>query len=91
MFNFYVVLAGPDTAGLPHKGKNSKPLWWWGIGSMRLYIFGAAGNGYTWRASCIALQILDWRMSNENIHKTRTNRFCFSRRISQDSSCSPPG
>ena len=25
MFNFYVVLAGPDTAGIPHKGKNSKP------------------------------------------------------------------
>ena len=25
MLNFYVVLAGPDTAGIPHKGKNSKP------------------------------------------------------------------
>ena len=25
MFNFYVVLAGRDTAGLPHIGKNSKP------------------------------------------------------------------
>ena len=25
MFNFYVVLAGRDTAGIPHKGKNSKP------------------------------------------------------------------
>ena len=25
MFNFYVVWAGRDTAGIPHKGKNSKP------------------------------------------------------------------
>ena len=25
MFNFYVVLAGRDTAGLPHAGENSKP------------------------------------------------------------------
>ena len=24
MFNFYVVLAATDTAGIPHKGKNSK-------------------------------------------------------------------
>ena len=25
MFNFYVVLAGRDTAGLPRAGENSKP------------------------------------------------------------------
>ena len=25
MFNFYVVLPGCDTAGLPHAGANSKP------------------------------------------------------------------
>ena len=25
MFNFYVVLAGRDTSGLPHKGETSKP------------------------------------------------------------------
>ena len=25
MFNFYVVLVGRDTAGLPHAGANSKP------------------------------------------------------------------
>ena len=25
MFNFYVLLTGRDTAGLSHKGENSKP------------------------------------------------------------------